>query len=96
MVLNATLVGTSDMRKCDMVALVVPIEVLAAVEPQDEDRRGSGNLADVDAPQILLGWMEHVKLNRSRQPSETERRKHELTHLPHVPWCIICCRARTF
>ena len=32
-------------------------------------------------------------MNRSKQPTECER--HELSHLPHVPWCTICCRART-
>ena len=34
-------------------------------------------------------------MNRSKQPTESERRRHELSHLPHVPWCTICCRART-
>ena len=48
------------MRMFDTVALVVPTEVLAAVEPQDKDRRSSGNLADFDAPKFLC-WMEHVK-----------------------------------
>ena len=44
MLLNATLVDRSDMRKCDMVAPVVPIGVLAAVAPHDEDKRSSGKL----------------------------------------------------
>ena len=34
-------------------------------------------------------------MNRSKQATESERRRHELSHLPHVPWCTICCRART-
>ena len=42
-------------------------------------------MADFDAPQIpeLDGARE---VDKSRQPSETERRKHELTLLPRVPW----------
>ena len=93
MVLNATLVDKSDMRGCNMVALVVPIDVSAAVEVQDEDTRGSEILAHLDALQIpvLDGACE---VRKSRQPAGTERRKHELTHLPHVPSCTICCRAR--
>ena len=35
------------------------------------------------------------EVNRSTQPTESERRRHELSHLPHVPWYTICCRART-
>ena len=31
----------------------------------------------------------------SKQPSEVERRTHELSHLPHVSRCTSCCRART-
>ena len=34
-------------------------------------------------------------MNRSEQLSEADRRGHELSHLPHVGWCTICCRART-
>ena len=34
-------------------------------------------------------------MNRSKQPTESERRRHELSHLPHVPWWTICCRVRT-
>ena len=50
-VLNATPVDENDLRQCELVALALPIDVLAAVEPQDDDRRGSVNLADVDATQ---------------------------------------------
>ena len=35
------------------------------------------------------------EVNRLKQPSESERRRHELSHLPPVPWCTFCCRART-
>ena len=51
-------------------------------------------MSECEAPQIpvLEGARE---VNRSKQPTESERRRHELSHLPHVPWCTICCRART-
>ena len=26
---------------------------------------------------------------------DVPRRRHNLTHLPLVPWCTICCKART-
>ena len=57
------------MRNCDVVAVVVPIEMPSAVEPQDEYRRGSGNLADFDALQIPVcdGARE---VHRSSQPSD--------------------------
>ena len=66
-------------------APVVPIEMSAAVEPQDEDRRSSGNLADVDALQIPV--LERApKVNRSRQPSEREGR-HSLASCS-VVYCL--------
>ena len=34
-------------------------------------------------------------MNRLKLSIEFERRRHELSHLPHVPWCTICCRARS-
>ena len=34
-------------------------------------------------------------MNRSKQPTESERRRSELSHLPHVPWRTICFGACT-
>ena len=92
-VLNATLVDRRNM-KCDLVAPVVPIAVPMSSEAGDEEMRESRNVSECEAPQIpvLEGARE---VNRSKQPTESERRRHELSHLPHVPWCTICCRART-
>ena len=59
-------------------------------EPGDEEIRESRNVSECEA--VLEGARE---VNRSKQPTESERRRHELRHLPHVPWCTICCRART-
>ena len=92
---NATLVDRRNM-KCDLVAPVVPTEVPLVVETRDEEVRDSENAhsSDYEAPQILvLGGTREV--NRSKQPTESERRRHELSHLPHVPWCTFCRRART-
>ena len=51
-------------------------------------------MSECEAAQIpVLGGAREV--NRSKQPTESERRRHELSHLPHVPWCTICCRVRT-
>lgn len=58
MVLNATSVDEHDARKCALVAPVVPMEVPAAVEVQDENMRSSGNLADLNTLEIVC-WMEH-------------------------------------
>ena len=93
MVLNAALVDRRNM-KCDLVAPVVPIAVPVSSEAGDEDVRESRNVSECEAPQVpvLEGACE---VNRSIQPTESERRRHELSHLPHVPWCTICCRART-
>ena len=70
------LVDLGDMRNCDLIGLVGPNEMPSPVEPQYEDRRVSGNLADFDALQthVLDGARE---VNKSRQPSESERRKHK-------------------
>ena len=93
MVLNATLVDRRNM-KCDLVAPVVPIAVPVSREAGDEEMRDSRNVSECEAAQIpVLGGAREV--NRSKQPTESERRRHELSHLPHVPWCTICCRART-
>ena len=93
MVLNATLFDRRNM-KCDLVAPVVPIAVPVSSEASDEEMRESRNVSECEAPQIpvLEGARE---VNRSKQPTESERRRHELSQLPHVPWCTICCRART-
>ena len=87
---NATLANRRDVT-FDLVAPVVPTEVPAAVETRDEEMRDSGNLSEYDAPHILE--LEGARgVNRSKQPSEADRRRHEL---PQFPWCTICCRART-
>ena len=95
MVLDATLVDSRDMT-WDLVAPVVPTEVPAAVGTRDEDMRDPGNSqsSEYEAPQIPV--LEGVRgESRSKQPSEADRRRHELSHMPHVQWCTICCRART-
>ena len=93
MVLNATLVDRRNM-KCDLVAPVVPIAVPVSSKAGDEEMRESRNVSECEAPQIqvLEGARE---VNSSKQSTEPERRRHELSHLPYVPWCTICCRART-
>ena len=91
--LNATLVDRRNM-KCDLVAPVVPIAVLVSSEAGDEEMRHSRNVSESEAAHIpVLGGAREV--NRSKQPTESSRRRHDLSHLPHVPWCTICCRART-
>ena len=93
MVLNATLVDRRNM-KCDLVAPVVPIAVPVSSEAGDEEMRDSRNVSECEAAQIpVLGGAREV--NRSKEPTESERRRYELSHLRHVPWCPICCRART-
>ena len=74
MALNATLVDKRATRKCDVVAPVVVIDVSAAVEPQDEDNRGSGHSADFDAPQ-LPGLDGAREVNKSRQQSGNREMK---------------------
>ena len=93
MEINATLVDRRDMA-CDVVASFVPTGVPEAVETRDEEMRDSGNSSEYEAPKIPV--LEGARgVNRSKQSSEADRRRHELSHLPHVPWCTICCRART-
>ena len=91
MVLNATLVDRRNM-KCDLVARVVPIAVPVSSEAGGEEMRDSRNVSECEAQIPVLGRAREV--NRSKQPTESERRRHELSHLPHVPWCTSCCRAR--
>ena len=92
-VLNATLVDRRNM-KCDLVAPVVPNAVPVSSEAGDEEMRESRNVSECEAPQISV--LEGARgVNRSKQPTESERRRHELSHLLHAPWCMICCRART-
>ena len=93
MVSNATLVDRRNM-KCDLAAPVVPIAVPVSSEVGDEETRDSRNVSECEAPQIpvLEGARE---VNRSKQPTESERRRQGLSHLLYVPWCTICCRAHT-
>ena len=93
MVLNATVVDRRNM-KCNLVAPVVLVAVPVSSEAGDEEMRDSRNVSECEAAQIpVLGGAREV--NRSKQPTESERRRHELSPLPHVPWCTICFRART-
>ena len=92
-VLNATLVDRRNVKGV-LVAPVVPIAVPVSSEEGDEEMRDSRNVSEREAAQIpVLGGAREV--NRSKQPTESERRRHELSHFPHVPWCTICCRGRT-
>ena len=77
-----------------VVAPIVQIAIPGSNEASGEGMGDSRNVSECEAPQIpvLEGARE---VNRSKQPTESERRRHELNHLPHVPWCTICCRART-
>ena len=85
MVLKATLVDRAP---------VAPIEVPVSSEASDEEMRDSRIVSECEAAQIpVLGGAREV--NRSKKPTESERRRHELSHFPHVPWCTIRCRART-
>ena len=80
MVLNATLADRRDMT-WDLVAPVVPTEVPAAVETRDEEMIDSGNShsSEHEAPKIpVLDGARGV--NRSKQPSEADSRRHELSH----------------
>ena len=78
------------MRSTSYVASSLPV----SSEAGDEEMRDSRNVSECDAAQIPV--LEGARdVNRSKQPTESERRRHELSHLPHVPWCTICCRART-
>ena len=80
--------------KCHLVAPVVPIAVTVSSEAGDEELRDSRNVSEFEAAKIpVLGGAREV--NRSTQPTESERRRHGLCHLPHVLWCTICYRART-
>ena len=73
---------------------VVPIAVPVSREAGDEEMRDSRNVSECEAARIpVLGGAREV--NRSKRPTESERRRLELSYLPHVPWCTICCRART-
>ena len=93
MVSNATLVDRRDMT-CDLVAPVVPTEVPVAVKTRVEEMRNSGNFSECEAPHTLV--LEGARgVNRSEQPSEADGRRHELSHLLHVPWCTTRRRART-
>ena len=63
-------------------------------EAGGDEMRDSRNVSECGAAQIpKLGGAREV--NRSKQSTESERQRHELSHLPHVPWSTIYCRART-
>ena len=93
MVLDTILLDEQDLRKCTLVAPVVPVEE-STVEVPDEGMNDSRNLVRFDEPAIpVLDAVREV--NGSKQSSEEERRKRNLTQVLHVPWRTICCRART-
>ena len=80
--LNATLVDRRNM-KCDLVAPVVPIAVPVSSEAGDEEMQDSRNVSECEGAQIpVLGG--GCEVNRSKQPTESERRRHELSHLPQL------------
>ena len=79
MVLAATLLHEQGLRKSILIAPMAPVEVF------------DGNM-NVSTNSLLDRARE---VNRSEQFSGDHRRKHNLTHLLRVPWCTICCGARS-
>ena len=78
LVVNATSVDRRNI-KCDLVASVVPTAVPVSSEAGDEEMRDSRNVSECEAAHspVLEGARE---VNRSKQPTESERRRHELSH----------------
>ena len=92
-VLNGTLVDGQNM-KFGLVSPVAPSAVSVPSEAGDKEMRDSRYVSEWEATQIpVMGGAR--EMNRSKQRTESEGRSHELSHLPHVPRCTICCRART-
>ena len=42
----------------------------------------------------MLGSKPMTRMPRSGEPSESERRLHELTHLPYRDWCEHCVKSK--
>lgn len=49
---------------------------------------------EVHAEEEESGERKTVKMQDPAMPSESERREHELTHLPFRSWCRHCVRGR--
>ena len=86
MVLNATMVGDTNMQTLTLVAPMTP-----AGEPNEimRDPASFGELVDSDAQKTLMldGASE---LKRPKQPNVDDCRKHGLTHLPQVYHLLSC------
>ena len=82
--------------------------VYSPTEPGDDAGAHAGEDENEDADQIMgeseteadvveLPATEEAPIKVARNPADPtpeERARHNCTHLPHRPWCRICCEAR--
>ena len=71
-------------------------EVVTVVGRDLESKREAEERSTREAEEAEAGGEERkvVKVLDPRQPSEEERRTHNLTHLPYRSWCEHCVKGR--
>ena len=74
---------------------IIPIDVNGGEEVVAVGCGGPGSLSEEKEEETEAGEEECgvVKMLDPRQPSEEERRNHNLTHLPYRNWCEHCVKA---
>jgi len=73
-----------------------PIDVNGGEEVVAVGSGDPGSLPEEEEEETEAGEEERgvVKMMDPRQPSEEERRNHNLTHLPYRNWCEHCVKGR--
>ena len=61
---------------------------------RDVGNVGEQGLEADESEEEESGQRKVIKLNDPKEPSEQEKKEHEMTHLPFRSWCRHCVRGR--
>ena len=61
---------------------------------EKEEEKGEKKQLEAQEEEAEAGMRKPIRMNDPKEPSEEERRDHELTHLPYRSWCRHCVGGR--
>ena len=74
-----------------------PVDKRGGGEEEGEEEKGENDgqvEAEAEEEPADAGVRKPIKMNDPAEPSDEERRQHDLTHLPYRSWCRHCVGGR--
>ena len=71
-----------------------PVDERGGGEEKVEEKEEKGEQVEAEDEPAEAGIRKPIKMNDPKEPSEEERRQHNLTHLPYRSWCKHCVGGR--